>query len=76
MINHSIIYFYYYGTFYAKGSGSDEYEVIQAPVGAQVDALPEGYEMEEVDGVVYYTLDDVKYMEKDINGEPVYEVVK
>ena len=55
---------------------SGEYEVVSAPIGAEVDAIPEGYETEEIDGVVYYTLDDVKYMEKGTESDPVYVVVK
>ncbi len=69
-------YVYYYGSFYAKSNDSEGYEVVEAPIGAEVDALPEGYEQEEIEGVVYYTLDDARYMEKDIDGEPVYQVVK
>lgn len=69
-------YVYYYGTFYAKSNDSEGYEVVEAPVGAEVDALPEGYEQEEIEGVVYYTLDDARYMEINTNGQPVYQVVK
>jgi hypothetical protein len=68
--------FYYYGTFYQKVDGADEFEVIQAPAGAVVDAIPEGYETVVIDGIEYYTLDDVKYKTKELNnGEIAYEVV-
>ncbi len=69
-------YFYYYGTFYSKPPGMEEYTVTEAPVGAEVDALPEGYEITTVDGVEYYTLDDAKYqaVEKE-DGGIVYQVV-
>ena len=54
----------------------EEYTVTEAPVGAEVDALPEGYEITTVDGVEYYTLDDAKYqaVEKE-DGGIVYQVV-
>ena len=69
-------YFYYYGTFYKKTPGMEEYVVADAPVGAEVDALPEGYEITTVDGVEYYTLDDAKYQSIDKeDGEVVYKVV-
>ena len=69
-------YFYYYGTFYVKTAGVEEYEVVEAPVGAEVDALPEGYEISTVDGVEYYTLEDAKYqaVEKE-DGTVMYQVV-
>ena len=70
-------YFYYYGTFYQKAEGVNEFEVIDAPVGAVVDAIPEGYETVVVDGVEYYTLDDVRYLPKeDPHGTIGYEVVR
>ena len=69
-------YFYYYGTFYKRSDGANEFEVIDAPVGAVVDAIPEGYETVVVDGVEYHTLDDVKYLPKEnAHGSMEYEVV-
>ena len=69
-------YFYYYGTFYQKTVGANEFEVIEAPAGAVVDAIPEGYETVVIDGVYYYTLDDVQYKPTELsNGEIGYEVV-
>lgn len=74
-------YFYYYGTYYQRVEGNDEeYEVVDAPVEAQVDALPEGY-TEEVqgDGSVHYVLDGVHYKEVPLDedgNEWGYEVVK
>jgi len=69
-------YFYHYGTFYKHSKAKDDYEVIEAPLGADVDAIPDGYKMEEIDGVTYYTLEDVKYMEKTNGTETLYEVVE
>lgn len=58
-------YFYYYGTFYSKADNSEEYEVVDAPEGAIVDALPDGYEVKTIDGNEYYELDGVYYAEVD-----------
>ena len=41
-------YFYYYGTFYTQVDKSDEYETVDAPEGAIVDALPDGYEVKKL----------------------------
>ncbi len=72
-------YYYYYGTFYTKApSTTDEYDVVDAPEGAVVDALPEGYEVETIDGKEYYVLDDVYYAEVDapeFEDKIGYEVV-
>ena len=55
-------YYYYYGTFYAPvADNSDEYQVVAPPAGAVVDALPEGYEVAEVDGKPYLMLDGTYY---------------
>jgi hypothetical protein len=72
-------YYYYYGTFYSKVVNGDEYEVIDAPEGAVVDALPDGYEVKTVNGNEYYVLDGVYYGEvdaADIDGGVGYKVVK
>jgi hypothetical protein len=72
-------YFYYYGTFYIKSDNTDEYEVIDAPIGAVVDALPDGYEVKNIDGTEYYVLDDVYYAEVEDSSMADgigYEVVK
>ena len=57
----------------------EEYEVVEAPEGALVDALPEGYEVEEIDGTEYYALDGVYYQEvetDELESSVGYEVVK
>jgi len=71
------VYFYYYGTFYVKAADKDEYEVVDAPVGAQVDAIPDGYETKNINDEKYYVLNDVYYTPKDTDdGETLYEVVE
>jgi len=72
-------YYYYYGTFYTKVVNVEEYEVVDAPAGAIVDALPDGYEVKTVNGNEYYILDGVYYGEvdaADIDGGVGYKVVK
>lgn len=55
------VYYYYYGTYYEEKEGSEEMVVVNAPIGAKIDALPEGYDTIEVNGLTYYRLDDVYY---------------
>ena len=72
-------YYYYYGTFYTQVDKSDEYETTDAPVGAVVDALPDGYEVKTIDGTEYYVLDNVYYAEvetDEVEDGIGYEVVK
>lgn len=74
----SATYYYYYGTFYQKSTHVDEYDVVDAPEGAVVDALPEGYEIETIDGKEYYVLDDIYYAEveaPEFDDKIGYEVV-
>jgi hypothetical protein len=67
-------YFYYYGTFYVQKG--EEFEVVDAPAGAVVDALPDGYEVKEKDGTEYYVLEDVLYREvEEADGSIGYEVM-
>ncbi len=72
-------YYYYYGTYYAKNvvHGITNYEAVEAPIGAQVDALPEGYKELEINENVYYVLDNDYYKEVVTgSGDEVhYEVV-
>jgi hypothetical protein len=72
-------YYYYYGTFYSKVVNAEEYEVVEAPDGAIVDALPDGYEVKTKDGNEYYVLDGIYYGEvdaSDIEGGIGYKVIK
>jgi len=69
--------FYYYGSFYKNVNDNQEFEIIDPPVGIQVEDLPEGYETTIIDGVEYYTLDEVKYKTtQSTTGQDVYEVVQ
>jgi len=56
-------YYYYYGTFYEKvvNTNAEEYVVVKAPIGAKIDALPEGYDTVDVNGITYYRFDDIHY---------------
>jgi len=38
-----------------------QYEVVQPPVGAEVDSIPDGYDKVTVDGQTYFTLSGVQY---------------
>ncbi len=68
-------YYYYYGAYYAPVSRGG-YKVIKAPVGAKVDTLPEGYEIVESGGSVYYKIDTVYYKAIAVtDGNVMYEVV-
>lgn len=58
-------YYYYYGTFYTRASSSDDFVVTDAPEGAVVDALPDGYQVKTVNGKEYYELDGVYFAEVD-----------
>lgn len=70
-------YFYHYGTFYTKVDNIEEYEVVAAPPGAEVDALPDDYEVIKVKEVEYYKLDGVYYEPRsNENDEASYVVVK
>lgn len=71
-------YYYYYGTFYQKTDNAEEYGVVDAPEGAVVDALPEGYTIETIDDKEYYVLNDVYYAEveaPEFDDKIGYEVV-
>ena len=72
------LYFYYFGTFYAQVGSTDNYEVVTAPEGAIVDAIPEGYKIEKIENVEYYLLGDTYYAEIDattLENKIGYEVV-
>jgi hypothetical protein len=59
-------YHYYNGAYYAQRNGM--YEVVQAPMNAEIDSLPNGYNTVSVNGDEYYELDDVYYMPS-VDGE-------
>lgn len=69
-------YYYYGGTFYRPGPRPDDYEVIDAPLGASVPELPENAQVVVINEQKYYELDGTYYKE-DIrsNNEIWYMVV-
>lgn len=69
-------YFYYYGTFYTKTDGAEEYITVDPPKGANVDALPDGYKDVTIDGNEYYEFEGILY--KPViseNDEELFEVI-
>ncbi|WP_273444889.1 DUF6515 family protein [Neolewinella agarilytica] len=69
-------YYLYQGIYYLP-VGSDVYEVVDAPVGAIIDRLPDDYETVELDGKVYYRLNETYYKAVlEANGNVVYEVIR
>ena len=52
------------------------YEVVNAPVGAVINYLPDGYETIDRDGREYYQYDDVFYQPIEQNGNIAYQVVR
>lgn len=66
-------YYYDDGVFYIIKNG--KYEVIDAPIGALVEQLPEDYEEIELGGETLYQVEDVLYRITIIDGQPMFEVV-
>ena len=54
----------------------EQYEVIQAPVGALVENIPPDSEELTIDGNTFYLVDEVQYKAVIHNGEIWYEVLK
>lgn len=80
-VNHLIFrvngrtYFYYYGTYYVLNNRS-EYITVAPPVGAVIDALPDGYRKVIIDNNIYYEFNEAYYKAFiDEYGEVWYEVV-
>ena len=68
-------YYYYYGTYYVQVN--NEYEVVEAPMDAEIDSLPDGYNTLNIDGEEYYELDGVYYLSsQDEKGEEILVVVE
>lgn len=67
-------YFYQDGIFYSKTS-SGEYNVIVPPAGALVEALPEDYEIVNLNGDDYYKVEDTVYKVTVSDGKPYFEVL-
>ena len=65
-------YYYQDGVFYTLKNG--EYCVIEAPIGAMVDEIPEDYDEVELGGKTYYQVEDVLYKPTIIKGKLCFEV--
>ena len=65
-------YYYQDGVFYTLANG--EYAVIEAPIGAIVDEIPEDYDEIEMGGKTYYQVEDVLYKPTIIGGKLRFEV--
>ena len=66
-------YYYQNGVFYTREN--DEYRVVEAPVGAQIDQIPSDYEEVQINGETYYKVEDTLYKPTVVNGRLVFEVV-
>ena len=65
-------YFYQDGVFYTLKNG--EYCVIEAPIGALVDEIPEDYDEIELGGKTYYQVEDTLFKPTIIDGKLRFEV--
>jgi hypothetical protein len=65
-------YYYQDGVFYTLKNG--EYCVIEAPIGALVDEIPEDYDEVELGGKTYYQVEDTLFKPTIIDGKLRFEV--
>jgi hypothetical protein len=65
-------YYYQEGVFYILKNG--EYCVIEAPIGALVDEIPEDYDEIVLGGQTYYQVEDTLFKPTVINGKLCFEV--
>ena len=65
-------YYYQDGVFYTLQNG--EYRVIEAPIGALVEEIPEDYDEIELGGKIYYQVEDTLFKPTIINGKLNFEV--
>lgn len=65
-------YYYQDGVFYTLRNG--EYCVIEAPIGALVDEIPEDYDEVELGGKTYYQVEDTLFKPTIIDGKLRFEV--
>jgi len=66
-------YYYQDGVFYILKNG--QYYVIEAPIGALVTEIPSDYDEIELDGRIYYLVEDTLYKATVIDGALYFEVV-
>ncbi|HJV76854.1 MAG TPA: DUF6515 family protein, partial [Paludibacter sp.] len=67
-------YYYYFGTFYIPVD--KQYEVVEPPIGAMVETIPQGYEKLDIEGQTYYISNGVQYKAVMRNNEVWYQVIK
>ena len=65
-------YYYQDGVFYTLDNG--QYCVIEAPIGALVEEIPEDYDEIELGGKTYYQVEDTLFKPTIINGKLMFEV--
>ena len=65
-------YYYQDGVFYTLRNG--EYCVIEAPIGALIDEIPEDYDEVELGGKTYYQVEDTLFKPTIIDGKLRFEV--
>ncbi len=68
-------YYYYEGVYYRDATVSNEYEVVDAPLGAIVDDIPADAEVVVYDGKVYYEYLDILYKKVETLEGDAYEIV-
>jgi hypothetical protein len=71
-------YYQHEGVYYKEAIQEDEttYVIVSAPVGLQVDTLPEGAETIQVDDRTYYYANGAFYEKRQSDGQDVYVVVE
>ena len=68
-------YYYYEGVYYRDVEETDEFEVVDAPIGAMVDEIPFDAEVVVYDGKVYYEYLDILYKKVETPEGDAYEIV-
>jgi hypothetical protein len=67
-------HYYYMGTFYTQDDKG--FTVVQAPAGATVSYVPQGYTTQTINSTIYYEYGGVDYQPKMVDGGTAYVVVK
>lgn len=67
-------YFYDDGVFFYMNPRG-EYEVVQAPLGALVESIPQDCELVRINGEDFYLVDFTLYKLVVVQGRPMFEVV-
>lgn len=68
-------YYYYDGTFYQPYADSDQYQVVDPPMGVVIPALPRGAKTVVIDGNTYYEKNGTFYQEVQQDKATKYVVV-